>query len=106
VPYSQHHREHPSPTIRDLPSQERPRERLQRYGEQALSTTELLAVIIGSGNADDHALRLAEHLLITFEDLPGLSHASQQELTTVRGIGEVKAARIKAAQGYCQLILK
>lgn len=87
-------------TIHDLPSQERPRERLQRYGAHALSTIELLAIIIGSGHADDNVLRLAEHLLIHFQDLQGLSTASPTQITAIRGIGEVKAARIKAAQEY------
>ncbi|MCA9875397.1 MAG: hypothetical protein KC441_17115, partial [Anaerolineales bacterium] len=84
--------------LRDLPASERPRERLQFYGGAALSTIELLAVILGSGHGDESVLRLAERLLVGFGDMPGLARATMTELTAVKGIGEVKAARLKAAQ--------
>ena len=85
-------------SIRDLPTNERPRERLQLYGESALSTVELLAVVIGSGYADNTVLRLAERLVVGFDGLPGLTKATLSELTTLPGIGEAKAGRIKASQ--------
>jgi hypothetical protein len=47
----------------DLPVEERPRERLYQVGERALSTTELLAIVIGSGHGNDNVLQLAQLLL-------------------------------------------
>lgn len=80
-----------------MPTTERPRERIQTIGEQALSITELLAVIIGTGNGDDNVLQLAQLLLSKMDGLPGLYQASLTELQSFRGIGRVKASRIKAA---------
>jgi DNA repair protein RadC len=81
----------------DLPVEERPRERLYQVGERALSTTELLAIVIGSGHGNDNVLQLAQLLLSDLDGLSGLARASTYELRQVKGIGEVKAAQIKAA---------
>lgn len=83
--------------LRDFPAGETPRERMAVLGEQALSTAELLAVVIGTGHGDDHVLQLAQVLLSDLHGLPGLARASMQELQQVRGIGEAKAGRIKAS---------
>lgn len=66
-------------------------------GERALSTTELLALVLGSGNANDNVLSVAQYLLAEVNGLPGLSRASLAELKTVRGIGDAKASRLKAS---------
>jgi DNA repair protein RadC len=50
-------------TIKDLPEELRPRERLLRYGEQVLSVPELIAILLGSGTREMTAIQLAEHLL-------------------------------------------
>ena len=81
----------------DLPAEERPRERLYHVGERALSTTELLAIVIGSGHGNDNVLQLAQLLLSDLDGLSGLTRASTHELRQVKGIGEVKAAQIRAA---------
>ena len=53
-----------NPTIKELPSEERPRERLEHYGAAALSTAELLAIILRTGTSPDYARkRVKEHLL-------------------------------------------
>lgn len=83
--------------IRDMAERERPRERLARAGAEALSTAELLAIILRSGIPGENVLRLAERLLHDFDDLPGLARATITELTTTKGVGEAKAAEIKAA---------
>jgi len=80
-----------------LPLSEQPRERLRQVGERALSTTELLALVIGSGQADDNVLTVAQYLLAEVKDLQGLSRASLSELKHIRGIGEAKAGRLKAS---------
>lgn len=86
-----------NPMLRDMAEQDRPRERLMQVGERALSTAELLAIILRTGSGGENVLRLAERLLITFKDLPGLARASIAQLTEVKGIGPAKAIEIKAA---------
>ncbi len=83
--------------MRDVAAQDRPRERLQQVGAQALSSAELLAIILRVGTGGTSVMRLAESMLAQFEGLPGLSRASVNELATVHGVGQAKAAQIKAA---------
>jgi len=84
-------------TIHDLPQDERPRERLQRYGAEALSAAEILALIMGRGISGESVMVTAQRLLSQFGDLEGISGASVEELLQVRGIGLAKAAQIMAA---------
>ena len=85
------------PLIRDLPAGERPRERLKHAGEGALSTTELLAIILGTGVGGESVLDMAQRLLSRYGGLPGLARASFAELESEKGLGEAKTAQIKAA---------
>ncbi|MGB1250118.1 MAG: RadC family protein [Candidatus Promineifilaceae bacterium] len=80
-----------------MPNDERPRERLLQYGAQALSSAELLAIILRSGTAGQNVKYLAEALVNYFSGLPGIARASVQELQSLEGIGPAKAAQIKAA---------
>ncbi|MDX1413044.1 MAG: DNA repair protein RadC [Candidatus Promineifilaceae bacterium] len=83
--------------IRDLAEEERPRERLKQLGAKALSSAELLAIILRVGTRGVSVVRLAERLLVDFDGLPGLGRSSVAELSTVSGIGTAKAVQIKAA---------
>lgn len=83
--------------MRDLATEDRPRERLRQVGAQALSSAELLAIILRVGVGGTNVIRLAENILVQFEGLPGLSRASVNELATIHGVGQAKAAQIKAA---------
>jgi len=83
--------------IRDLPAGERPRERLARAGEGALSTTELLAIILRTGVGGESVLDMARRLLSQYGGLPGLARASYDELKAEKGLGEAKTAQLKAA---------
>lgn len=83
--------------IRDLPVEERPRERLARVGEGALSTAELLAIILRTGVGGENALAMASRLLSRYGGLPGLARVSLSELQSERGLGQAKTAQLKAA---------
>ncbi|MBE3118103.1 MAG: DNA repair protein RadC [Candidatus Atribacteria bacterium] len=83
--------------ITDLPADERPRERLARLGPQALSTAELLAILLRVGVPGENAVQVGQRLLSKFKNLAGLHRAPFEELCDQHGIGEAKAAQIKAA---------
>ncbi len=84
-------------TIHDLPKSERPRERLQRFGSEALSSQELLVLILGRGIKGESVMVTAQRLLSTFGNIKAISEASLEELIKVKGIGLAKASQIKAA---------
>lgn len=85
------------PTIKELPLPERPRERLARLGPAALSTAELLAIILRTGADGENVLSLASRLLARYGGLGGLARAGLSELVTERGVGLAKAAQLQAA---------
>lgn len=83
--------------IRDLPQDQRPRERMLAHGPQALSTSELLALLLRSGTAQESVIRMAERVLAEFGSLKGIASASVHDLSRVKGIGPAKAAELAAA---------
>lgn len=84
-------------SIKELSPEDRPRERLYAHGEKALSTAELLAIIIGSGNAKQSAVELMQEVLRDCEDkLLLLSRLSVEDLMQYSGIGMAKAITLKA----------
>lgn len=85
------------PTIHDLPSEERPRERLRNHGARALSNAELLAIALRTGSAQDNVIELAGKLLAKYGGLGGLMRAEFMELCAEYGLGEAKTAQLKAA---------
>ena len=84
-------------TIKELPVSERPRERLLHAGAAALSTTELMAIILRTGVVGDSALTVSQRLIVRFDGLAGLARASPAELMSEHGVGEAKAVQLKAA---------
>ncbi|NLX61554.1 MAG: DNA repair protein RadC [Tissierellia bacterium] len=85
-------------TIKDLPMEERPREKLVKYGVGALSNAELIAIIIRTGYKEDTAIDLANRLIsMDNSGIRFLSQATVEELTKIKGIGHCKAAQIIAA---------
>ena len=87
---------HPPPPARrrvcDLPAEERPLYRLHHHGAEALATTELLALVLGTADAPG----LAAELLARFGSLHQLARTSKAQLRQVRGIGETQAGRLVA----------
>jgi len=83
--------------IKEMPENERPRERLALYGAGALSTVDLMAITLRIGSKTENAVGLAQRLLKDFQNLAGLTRASVRELCEVPGIGPAKAAQIQAA---------
>jgi len=84
-------------TINDLPKSERPRERLQRHGAEALSSQELIALILGRGIKGESVLVTAQRLLSAFGNIENISRASIEELSAIKGVGLAKAAQLKAS---------
>ena len=84
-------------SIRELPPSERPRERLKSHGARALSSAELLAILLRTGMVGLMVTDLARDLLREYSGLRGLARASAQELATRPGLGPAKAAQLKAA---------
>ncbi|GFR34896.1 RadC family protein [Thermobrachium celere] len=82
--------------IKDIPIEERPRERLIKYGESALSNAELLAIILRTGTKSESALDLAKKILSKYGGITFLANSSVFELSKIRGIGFAKACQIKA----------
>ncbi|MFL5659040.1 MAG: DNA repair protein RadC [Ktedonobacteraceae bacterium] len=80
-----------------MPTNERPRERLKHYGPQALSNSELLAIILRTGTTRDNVIELAGKLLAKYGGLSGLMRADFRELCAEYGLAEAKAAQLKAA---------
>ena len=86
-----------TPSITELPEDQRPRERLLAEGERALSDGELLAIILRSGTPEETAIGLAHRLLATFGNFRALATRTAAELSSLKGIGPAKAAQVKAA---------
>lgn len=86
--------------IRDWPEDERPRERLIKYGAESLSDAQLLAIILRTGDKNRSAVDLARALISKFGDFRSMDALSISELCSVKdikGIGAAKASQIKAA---------
>ena len=85
-------------TIRELPRSERPRERLIDHGAQALSTAELLAILLGTGGLGRSALMVGQSILSDSDgSLRRMARKPVAALTTVTGVGQARAVAIHAA---------
>ncbi len=89
--------------IKDVPVLERPYEKLELYGAEKLSNSELLAIIIKTGSKDESAISLAQKVLALIEsqrNLRFLQEISIEEFMSIKGIGKVKAIQLRAV---CEL---
>lgn len=93
--------------IKELPSSERPYEKLQLYGEKSLSNAELLAIIIKTGTKENTSVELAQKILklndTTTDELNFLRNLSIEDFMQIKGIGKVKAIQLKAV---CELAIR
>lgn len=83
--------------IKDLEATERPRERLEKNGPQALSNAELIAILLRVGVVGESAVQVGQRLLFDLGGLQGIHRASYDEVCSQHGIGPAKAAQLKAA---------
>ncbi|WP_085524698.1 RadC family protein [Tuberibacillus sp. Marseille-P3662] len=84
--------------IRDVPKEERPRERLINEGPEALSNQEILSIVLRTGTREESVIQLAHRLLQQFEGLRLLQDANVEELIKMKGIGQTKAVQLIAAR--------
>ena len=84
-------------TIKELPPDGRPREKLKALGAGVLSEADLLAIILRVGTQGESVVDLANRLLVTYGGLVGLSRVSFAELCGIHGLGEAKACQLKSA---------
>lgn len=83
--------------IKDIPSHERPRERLATKGADALKDSELVAILLRTGLQGRSAIQVAEELLNKFGSFNRLAAGSVKELQSIKGVGKDKAITLKAA---------
>lgn len=83
--------------FKEIPPQERPRERLMRQGAESLSLVELVAILLSTGMKGKSVIELAQEIVIRFGGLSGLLGASLRELMEIKGLGRAKAIQLKAA---------
>ena len=84
-------------SVKGLPPEDRPRERLYHVGAAELSLQELIAIVVGRGTKDASALELGHRLLEKFGDLVSLGRANLDDLKKIKGIGFVRACQLVAA---------
>lgn len=80
--------------IKELPISERPREKAKRYGLNYLSNSELIAIILGSGNKNMNVLELSTALISQIGGIRGLANCSYHSLKKIKGIKEARALRL------------
>ncbi len=83
--------------VREMAEEERPRERLQQRGPQSLSNGDLLAILLNTGTKGDPVTAIAQRLIAEHGGLLGLVKLELSELTAIKGVGPVKATKLKAA---------
>ncbi len=84
-------------TVKEMPAEERPRERLARVGPQSLSTIELLAIILRTGVGGENVINMSTRILAQYGGLAGLARADFAQIEAVKGLGPAKTAQLLAA---------
>ncbi len=84
-------------TIKEMPEETRPREKMLNNGAESLGKDELIAILLGGGSKGISALSLAQSLLNEYEGIEDILRLSPRKLLQHKGVGEAKSCRIKAA---------
>ena len=88
-------------TIKNWEDTDKPREKMMAQGKTALSNAELLAILLGSGSANESAVALSRRILASVgNSLTALGKQTLAQLTAFKGIGEAKAITILAATDF------
>jgi DNA repair protein RadC len=85
--------------IREMPADERPREKLVKHGASALTDAELIAILLRTGRVGANVIDVARELIVKYGSLRELSRCSVHELCRTTGVKEAKAAHLAAAFG-------
>src|SRR4029077_4444414 len=85
--------------IREMPADERPREKLLKHGPGALSDAELISILLRTGRVGANVVDVARELISKHGSLREISRCSVEELCQITGIKEAKAAHVAAAFG-------
>lgn len=83
--------------FKNLPTEEKPRERLKKYGRANLSNEELLSIILKTGTHNVPVDELSKNLLVELKSITNLKDITLSKLTSIKGIGEVKALSLYAS---------
>ena len=92
--------------IREMPQEERPREKLAAHGAAALTDPELIAILLRTGVVGANAVEVGRELLNRYGSLAGLSRCTVDELARIRGVGFAKAVQLVAAFGLGQRLAR
>ncbi|MBL7131017.1 MAG: DNA repair protein RadC [Candidatus Omnitrophica bacterium] len=84
-------------SIKNWPEDERPREKLLKFGEHTLSNTELIAILLRSGVKGQSAIDLSRKILSKFRTFRNMSHTDLRDWKEFKGLGQAKIAQIRAA---------
>lgn len=90
--------------LQDIPKEERPQEKLYKYGAETLTDEELLAIILRNGTPEENVLFLSKRILAHFKTAGGILNASSDELMSIKGVKEAKAAQILSLCELCRRI--
>lgn len=100
------HVQYTAPLMREMADSEKPRERLERLGAEALSDRELIAILLRTGRRGVSVLDVAQQMLHEFGSIEALAKADLGRLRQVPGIGKAKAIELKAAFTLAQRLSK
>lgn len=83
--------------IKEIPIEERPRERFLKYSADSIQSHELIAIILRTGSKNESVIELSKRVLYKYSSLKELSNADISDLLQIKGIGKSKAIELKAA---------
>ena len=92
--------------IKEIPLEERPRERFLKYPKATISNHELIAIILRTGSRQESVIELSKRMLYQYDNLKALSNTSIKELMKIKGIGSSKAIELLAAFQLGKRVIK